>query len=369
MNNLYIVASVTLLSSAFIVTILINKIRWIVKSMDLIDRPDHRSSHIESTPTMAGVSFFLTVIFVLIIIKPWDTTGVGINLIAALGLMFAVGLKDDLVVSTPRAKIISEVLAIGMILFCNCLKVSSLGGFMGIGVIPDFAAYILVTLIILTIINSFNMIDGIDGLASIIGIVIFSVYGFLFLIFGLEFYFLLCLCFLGILIGYIRFNLSKNRKIFMGDTGSLFIGFCIGFLSVKFLSIDSKLFQEFSFIPSNKLIIIAAIFFIPLFDIIRVISIRLINKNSPFKADNNHIHHVLINSGLSHFKASLFLGSLNLILASVFIFLSRSYGSFEMIGFYLLAFILLLIVFYKLKRNIEKGNRFRYLVSAIQFLF
>ena len=139
----------------------------------------------------------------------------------------------------------------------------------------------------------------------------------------------------------------------MGDTGSLFIGFCIGFLSVKFLSIDSKLFQEFSFIPSNKLIIIAAIFFIPLFDIIRVISIRLINKNSPFKADNNHIHHVLINSGLSHFKASLFLGSLNLILASVFIFLSRSYGSFEMIGFYLLAFILLLIVFYKLKRNID----------------
>nr|WP_321234148.1 MraY family glycosyltransferase [uncultured Psychroserpens sp.] len=369
MNNLYIVASITLLCSVFIVTILIQKIRWIVQSRNLIDRPDHRSSHLVSTPTMAGVSFFLTVIFLLIIIKPWDDNGVGINLIAALGLMFAVGLKDDLVVSTPRAKIISEVLAICMILFCNCLKISSLDGFLGVGAIPDIAAYFLVTLIILTIINSFNMIDGIDGLASIIGIVIFSVYGALFLIFGLSFYFLLCLCFLGILIGYIRFNLSEKKKIFMGDTGSLFIGFCIGFLSVKFLSIDPKLLKDFSFIPANKLIIVAAVFFIPLFDTIRVVCIRLLNKKSPFAADNNHIHHVLINSGLSHFKASLFLGSLNLVLAIVFIFLSGVFNSYEMIGFYLLAFSLLLIIFYQLKRNIEKGNRFKYLVSAIQFLF
>ena len=125
MNSLYIVAFIALLCSIFIVTILIHKIRWIVKSRDLIDLPDHRSSHKVSTPTMAGVSFFLTLIFILILIKPWDINGIGINLIAALGLMFAIGLKDDLVVSTPRAKVISEVLAIGFIIFCNSLKVSS----------------------------------------------------------------------------------------------------------------------------------------------------------------------------------------------------------------------------------------------------
>lgn len=369
MNNLYTVAFIAFLCSAFIVTVLIHKIRWIVQSRNLIDRPDHRSSHKVSTPTMAGVSFFLTLIFVLILIEPWDENRIGINLIAALGLMFAVGLKDDLVVSTPRAKIISEVLAIGMILFCNCIEINSLDGFLGFNTIPIIASYALVILIILTIINSFNMIDGIDGLASIIGIVIFCVYGTLFFIFGMDFYFLLCLCFLGILVGYIRFNLSSKKKIFMGDTGSLFIGFCIGFLSVRFLTIDGAILQEFSFIPANKFIIVAAIFFIPLFDTIRIISIRLLNKESPFKADNNHIHHVLINSGLSHFKSSLFLGSLNLGLALTFIFLSRNFNSLEMIGFYLIAILLLLIVFYQLKRNIEKGNRFKYLVSAIQFLF
>lgn len=359
----------TILGSWLVVTLLIPKISWIVKSRDLIDHPGHRSSHKAATPTMAGISFFFTLIFVLNIIKPWDTNEIAINLIAALGLMFAVGLKDDLIISTPKAKIGSEILAIFFVLFCNCLKVSSLEGFLGIGSIPSFVSYTLITLMILTIINSFNMIDGIDGLASSMGIVIFTIYGFIFYVTEQHFYFLLCLCLIGILLAYLRYNLSKTKKVFMGDTGSLVVGFCIGFLSLKFLSLDASLLKSHSFNPENSLIIIWGIFFIPLFDTLRVIGVRLLKKKSPFSPDNNHIHHILINSGLTHFKASLFLCFLNYGLAIIFILLSTVFDSFYMLCIYLFTFTLLLGVFYQLKNNAIKCNRFRHLISAIQFLF
>jgi UDP-N-acetylmuramyl pentapeptide phosphotransferase/UDP-N-acetylglucosamine-1-phosphate transferase len=352
-DNFNFIAIITLVASFVLAIILIPKIRWIAKVRDLIDHPDNRSSHIDSTPTMAGVAFFLIILFISSIINPWDSHGIGVNLISGLGLMFAVGIKDDLMISTPRAKVVGEILAIFFILFCNCLKVYSLEGFLGIHNIPSLVSYVFVILMILTIINSFNMIDGIDGLASSMGIVIFTMYAIIFYTLELHFYFLLCLCLIGILVGYLRFNLSKTNKVFMGDTGSLIIGFCIGFLSLKFLSTDASLLRTHTFNPENSLVIIGAIFFIPLFDTLRVIGVRLLNKKSPFGSDNNHIHHILIQLGLTHFKASLLLCFINVIIAITLILMSSHFTSFEMLGVLILFFIFFLGVFYKLKTNMQ----------------
>jgi hypothetical protein len=119
----------------------------------------------------------------------------------------------------------------------------------------------------------------------------------------------------------------------------------------------------------NKLIIIGAIFFVPLFDTLRVIGVRLLNNKSPFNPDNNHIHHILIDSGLTHFKASLFLCCLNLGIAVSLITLSTYFSSYEMLGFMILYFMFFLGVFYKLKANVGRRNQFKYLISAIQFFF
>ena len=369
MDNLYVIALLSVLGSFFLISVLIPKISWIVRSRNLIDQPDHRSSHKNAIPTMAGVSFFLTIIFMLNLIQAWDYDAIAVNLIAALGLMFAVGLKDDLVVSAPRAKIGGEILAILFVLFSINFEVASLEGFLGIYEIPSVLSYGIIILMILTIINSYNMIDGIDGLASLIGISIFGVYGFLFYTTALYFYFFFCLILIGILFAYLRFNLSSTKKIFMGDTGSLIIGFCIGFLSLKFLSMDASLLAECAFKAENKLIIIGAIFFMPLFDTLRVIGVRLLNKKSPFQPDNNHIHHILIDSGLTHFKASLFLCFLNLVMAITLIVLSTYFNNYQMLGFMMLYFIFFLGVFYKLKTNVGTKNQFKHLISAIRFFF
>ena len=368
-DNLYLTALFTIVGSFTLVLYLIPKIKFIVEQRQLTDHPDHRSSHKVSTPSMAGVSFFITLLFVLILTNRWDLEGIGINLIGALTIIFALGLKDDLIVSTPKAKIGGEVLAICFILFCNCMQITSLEGFLGIHSIPFAVSSALTILMILTIINAYNLIDGIDGLASTIGIVIFSIFGFIFLVTTQYFYFLISICLIAIQLAYLRYNLSSTKKIFMGDTGSLIIGFCIGFLSLKFLSMEASLFNELSFNPENKLFVIAAIMYIPLFDTFRVIAVRLLNKKSPFSPDNNHIHHILIDSGLSHFKSSLFLGFLNLGLAILFIFLSLYLNSFQMLWVLILTSLLLLGIFNKLKNNITLENKFKYMVRAINFFF
>lgn len=354
MESIYTTSFFTLLFSYILAIILIPKVRWIVEVKGLSDHPDLRSSHKNSTPTMAGVAFFLIILFASSFLNKWDVSMVGVHLISALALMFAVGIKDDLMVSTPRAKILAEILAIFFILYCNCLNVNSLEGFLGLEYIPSFVSYVFVTLLMLTIINSYNMIDGIDGLASSIGIVIFSVYAFLFFEFELYYYFLLCLCLIGVLVGYLHFNLSSSGKIFMGDTGSLIIGFCIGFFSLKLLSTEPSLLVENNFKPENTLIIIGAIFFIPLFDTLRIIGVRLLNRKSPFGSDQNHIHHILIKLGLSHIKASLLLSILNLVIASIFVSISFYFNSYQMFGLLVLFFLIFSILFYRLKIKVEK---------------
>lgn len=368
-DNLYVISILSFIGSFIMVTILIPKISEILHSRDLVDLPPERSSHKISTPTMAGVSFFLTICFAFIFIKNWDVDGIGINLLGALALMFAIGLKDDLVISAPRAKVGAELIAISFVIFCACYKITSLEGFLGIEGIPPIVSYVLVTIVMLTIINSYNLIDGIDGLASVIGIAIFSIYAFLFYAAGVYFYFLFCLSLIGILLAYLRYNVSLTKKIFMGDTGSLIMGFCIAVFSLKFLTMDISLLSEYSFVAENKLIVISGIFFIPGFDTLRVIGVRLLKKSSPFYPDRNHIHHILIDSGLTHFKASLFLCFLNFLIAASIIYMSTYFNSFQMLGISIFYFIFFLGLFYKLKANIGKKNRFKHLISVIQFLF
>jgi len=305
---------------------------------------------------MAGVAFYFTLIFAVFFIKQWDNDLISMNFVASITVIFFLGLKDDLVVSTPRAKVVGEIIAIFFILLPACVQVNSLQGFLGVENLPTLTSYIILTLMILTIINSYNLIDGIDGLLSTVGILAFTVFSIIFFKLNLFFYFLLCISLIGILLAYLRFNFSSRKKIFMGDTGSLTIGFCVGFFTLKFLSIDESLIHPSFFLPENKLLIIAAIFFIPLLDTIRVVGIRLLNRKSPFHPDRNHIHHILIDLGFQHYKASFLLGFINLCVIIPVFYLSSKLNSIRLLGFLFIIFLLFFIFFKVLKNLIREKD-------------
>lgn len=354
LSNLAIVSMLTLICSFALVNYLIPKIIFMVNHHNLSEQPGERSSHVKATPSMGGLSFFVVLILAIFFFKYFDEEEVGLNLVAALTIIFIIGLKDDLAVSTPKARLLIEVLAISIMFFNSRLHISSFDGFLGIKTVPELMMDLFHIIVVLSIINAYNLIDGVDGLASTLGITIFSMFGLIFYTMGMDFYFLLCLCLIGILLSYMRYNFSHERKIFMGDTGSLLIGFCMAILSLKFLTMESIKFEYFSFEPENKLFIIAAILVVPLFDMFRVIGVRLLQGNSPFSADRNHIHHILLDLGLPHFGVALTLGLLNYVLAILLIFISSYLNSFYMMVVLLILFLTLLAVFYKLKTRVVK---------------
>ena len=177
MSNLTVVSVLTVLNSFLLVYYVVPKISWVIIERKLIDKPDERSSHQNSTPTMAGVAFFITLIMTMYFIQNFDTEHIGLNLIASSTLIFMVGVKDDLVVSTPRVKLVMETLATLFLFFHSAMEETSLHGFLGIYEVPSWLIYIFSVLLVLTIINAYNLIDGIDGLSGMIGVLIFSIFG------------------------------------------------------------------------------------------------------------------------------------------------------------------------------------------------
>lgn len=157
---------------------------------------------------------------------------------------------------------------------------------------------------------------------------------------------------MGMLAGYLRFNYSKgSNKIFMGDSGALTIGLFIGFLTLKVFSFEAADIRAAGFPLENTILVLLGVLFIPFLDTTRAIVIRLMNKKSPFNPDRNHIHHVLLDAGLTHLRATMVLSALNL---TVFLCIYSLAGRMDSLA---LSFVVVAIIavccgiFYFIKRS------------------
>lgn len=329
------------------------KVLWVSTEKGLMKEVNARSSHKTAIPPFGGVAFFLVLVLIISLLQALRTSPTGNHLIIGLTFLFMAGLKDDLVISSARLKFISQLFAAGFIIFSPELQLTSLHGFLGVFEIPILLGYAFKILIVVALINAYNLIDGIDGLAGIVGIVISLTYALVFYSTGHPYFVLLSLCTAGILSAFLRFNFSRGRKkIFMGDGGSLVMGFMIAFLSLKLLVMKpyQPLVRE-GYTPENTLLFALAVLFLPIFDTLRVILIRLKNGKTPFEADRNHMHHVLLDNGLSHKKASFILGGLNLAVIVLFIMLSRDLKSGGMSLAMLGVFVIVAIAFEALRKK------------------
>lgn len=181
---------------------------------------------------------------------------------------------DDLLVVAPDKKLYAQLISTTFIVFGSGITINSLQGLLGIYELNYWVGVILTYIIFIVLINAYNLIDGIDGLASGIGIVIST--SFIFIFYRIYDYSigLLAVAVLAVLLGFLKYNLSKSNRIFMGDTGSMLIGFILTFMVIRFLYISG--------LPSYGLytapVLLLYIFCIPVIDTLSVICIRLINK-------------------------------------------------------------------------------------------
>src|SRR5690554_7569721 len=202
-----------LLIAGLLTYYLIPQVVWVAKEKGLYKNINSRSSHTGRVPSLGGIAFFIAFVLVVSILQTVAEYESGNYLIGAVTIMFIVGVKDDLVVSSARVKLIGRLLATAFIIFSPAMQISSLHGFLGIDEIPVFLGYILSSFIIIAIVNSYNLIDGINGLAGIIGIVVSGVYAVAFsLIEGQDFFLLLSLFCFGTLVAFLRFNFSRSEE-------------------------------------------------------------------------------------------------------------------------------------------------------------
>lgn len=286
------------------------------KKKRLFDEPDDfRKLHVTKTPNLGGVGIFSAFAFVICLGAGGKTLPSWNYILAALLILFATGLKDDIIGLSPVKKFSAQFLAAFILVYLGNVRITDFHGVFGVHTLP-YAVSLLFTIVgCIFITNAFNLIDGIDGLAGGIGLLVFSIYGGYFASTGHHGLAYLSFAMVGSLLAFLRFNISPAR-IFMGDTGSLLLGFTAAVLSIKFVEANGSLSRPAN-AGASSMVVALAILIIPVFDTFRVFINRLSRKQSPFMADRNHIHHLLLDLGLSHSQASALLVSVNIIFITV----------------------------------------------------
>lgn len=291
-------------------SIIIPRILVISHKHQLYDIPDERKIHDTPVPRLGGLSFFpvivVTISFIMalryllgydIIHVPARTVLIEfLLLLAGSCILYVVGVGDDMIGISYRSKFIAQFIC-GLLLAMSGLWLHDLNGFLGIYAIRARFSYPLTIFIVVFITNAFNLIDGVDGLASGLVSIALTVFGLIFIQQRQLIYALVAFSTLGVLLPFWFYNVFGNQqrghKLFMGDTGSLTLGFIISFLTLRICmtGIEGKY-------VTNHVIVAVSSLIVPLFDVIRVAIHRIRRGRNPFKPDRNHIHHKLIRAGV-----------------------------------------------------------------------
>ncbi len=342
----------------------------VAQDKKIMDSPNTRSAHFLPVPTLGGVSIFAAISLSIIIWGGLDFDNGLQYILGALILTFFTGLKDDMLVIAPSKKLISQLYAASLIILGSDLRIGSFYGIMGISELPYWISVCITIFVFIVVTNAYNLIDGIDGLASMLGTLAALLFGTWFLIAGFEGYAILAFSMAGALIGFMKYNFSKDQKIFLGDTGSLIIGLLTATLALLFIKMNGQVKGE-SYFLTNAPFITIMVLSIPLFDTLRLFVMRILQKKSPFTADRNHIHHLLVARNSNHKRATIILCVLNLLFVLLSIELFKIMPPSPAFIIVVLFFSLYLLICYQLqhaKPNTFKGFCQKY-IPSIQFLF
>ena len=302
---IYLIAGVFIISAAcgfIFIPIILN----FCKAKNLYDIPNPRKIHKNAVPRLGGTAFMPSMFIAFAVaVMAFYPSGRHITIslwsllfLTSILLVYVIGLLDDVFGLSPAVKLIVQIISACMLPLSG-LYINNLYGFMGINGVPYTAGVLLSVFVTVFIDNAINLIDGIDGLAAGLSIIALGGFLYIFSLQGVWIYSALIAGLIGVLVAFMYFNIfgsaDKNRKIFMGDAGSLSLGFILGFLCVKYTMDNPAAIscRYFDFIMAFTLLAV------PMFDVVRVSLVRIYHCKSPFKADKRHIHHKCMRAGLS----------------------------------------------------------------------
>lgn len=316
MENLYIIIA-AFITAVILGRIIIPNILVISMRKRLFDEPDARKIHKRPIPRLGGVTFFPVIVFTLCTftaihlfkghfvynIITLNTAREMLFLISGLTLLYIVGIADDLVGVRYRKKFVVQIISAAMFPIAG-LYINSFYGLFGINEIDPIIGIPFTMLLVVFITNAINLIDGIDGLASGLSMVALVVFGVIFVHFQSWIYALLAFVSVGVIIPFFSYNVFGNadrgRKIFMGDTGSLTLGYILSFFVIRFCMHEPNSMMQ---VQGSPALIAFSVLMVPCLDVVRVVLRRARNRKPLFLPDKTHIHHKFLAMGFSPRRA------------------------------------------------------------------
>lgn len=289
----------------------------IAKKQNFVVRPNKRMCHTGEVPNIGGIDICVSFLFIYLLFA-FDQLSQSQFFLIGIFTIVLVGFIDDILVLSPLAKLAGEILA-GIILICfSDFRITHLHYIFGIAEIGLIPSYLLSLLILLTITNAINLIDGVDGLASGLGILYCLFFSVWFMLVGETVWAILATGLIGVLAVFFCYNVfGKKHKIFMGDSGSLLLGFTLTAFTFRFCELNAYHQIPDVWYMKAAPAVVMCVFSVPLFDLIRVSLTRIKHRCSPFDADKNHIHHLLLRTGLNHIQTTGVLLTVSIICIGV----------------------------------------------------
>jgi UDP-GlcNAc:undecaprenyl-phosphate GlcNAc-1-phosphate transferase len=306
----------------------------------LFDVPNERKVHTKKISSFGGIGMIIGVIASSLFWLDFDLNSFQPYLFLSILLLFFMGLVDDLKDLSPKIRFAGQIVAAALMAYSG-LRIESLNGVLGIYELHISIQYVFTIFLVIGVINALNMIDGIDGLAGGLSLISFSFFAFLFIIHDDLVFAVICVSFAAVILSFLRYNFPP-AKIFMGDSGSIVLGFILTISGIRLITMKYAT-STGGYDVSELMVLVFGALILPVYDTIRVSIARLINSKSPFYADKTHVHHLILNEGFSHKRTSLVLYSIHLLLI-ILAFLIKEKAA----GFSVLALFLITILLYEL---------------------
>ena len=325
----------------------------IARVKGLTDEPGERRSHSESTPSLGGIGIFAGVLFSVIAWTPYQLFGGLQYILCSCIVIFLIGAKDDIIPSRAWMKLIGQVFAAGILVYVAGVRIPSLYGIFGVGQLPYWPSVLLSVFTVIVIINAFNLIDGVNGLTGTICIIAATALGSWFYLIEHAEYTILACALIGSTVAFLKFNWTP-AKIFMGDTGSLLLGLLLAVLTIEFIEFHMELPRDSPYYFPAAPAAAIGFLIVPLFDTLRVFTTRIARGRSPLQPDRNHIHHLLVDLGLSHIQTTLVLGAIAIFFIAVAVYLQDFGNLLLLITMVSLAGLATLALSIQVKRRARK---------------
>lgn len=321
----------------------------IAKKRGFVVKPNKRTSHKGAIPNIGGVNIFISFLITVFFLSYGLFSQIQFIIIGVLVILI-VGFVDDLIDIKASWKLLGELCAAFFLIVLSDVRLTNLHGFMGVYQISSVASYSLSFFVFIVIINALNLVDGVDGLASGLGIIYTTFFGVYFSLTGYPNLSISSYAMVGSLSVFFLYNVfGRKSKIFMGDSGSLLLGYMMTLFVFEFCEINAYHRLPAAYYIKAAPAVAICIMAVPLYDTLRVMLTRIKKGISPFHPDRNHVHHLLLKIGLNHLHVTVIL----ILVSILFVVLGYLGRNWDITLLVFVAFSLASLLMYILWRVVD----------------